>query len=173
MRLSSRASSAQASFRARPLSRPATPPRLGKTPRLGDGRRFLRGGERLEEVDLRAGDEVVLLAGDQHQRLHLVRPLRAIEEVLELLRRFRREGVDRVAGCIEGEDGDVAVEFVAEESVGPIELLCRGGHHARSRTTAAPRPPAAQTVHITVFFPLRLSSLSAWVTTRAPVAPNG
>src|SRR5881296_360107 len=55
---------------------------------------------------------------------------------------------------------------------GPVSAR-RAPIYVRSRTQAAPRPPAAQMEISAVFSPFSSSSRSAWCTRRAPVAAKG
>src|SRR5438270_283399 len=55
---------------------------------------------------------------------------------------------------------------------GPVSAR-RAPIYVRSRTQAAPRPPAAQMEISAVFLPFSSSSRSAWCTRRAPVAAKG
>ena len=105
-----------------------------------------------ENLDLRAGDEAVLLAGDEDHRLHRrVRGRGAVERGVELV------GRPRARACSPARPD---VERAARPAA-----LARGSRSAafhgdqRSRTTAAPRPPAAQTVQQNGVLFRRFSSL--------------
>src|SRR5262249_48513757 len=130
------------------------------------------GGDCWQKLDLRAGDEIVLLAGDQDDRARVRVVSGPLQQTLELGAHLRGQRVYRLAGLIDG-DHRHAVLNAEGEPFPRFQLLNLDRHHARSRITAAPRPPAAHTVHIAVLFPRRLSSCNAWRTTRAPVAAKG
>ena len=105
-----------------------------------------------------------------HDGLHGRVLLQRVEHRGELGAGLPGEGVHRLAGHVHEDRGHAVLDLDPE-----VLPVTRGSCQASgpSRTTAAPIPPAAQTVS-SAWRPLRrASSRSAWVIMRAPVAPNG
>src|SRR5215467_6439804 len=134
--------------------------------------RVFSNGQLLQVVDLGSGDEVVLFSGDEDHSLHRSVVPSAIQHSLEFGPHVGREGVHPLIRLVKG-DHRHAVLDAAGEGAPALHLFDFDCHHTRSRMIAAPRPPAAQTVHSAVLRLLRLSSPNACRTTRAPVAANG
>src|SRR5215469_11156903 len=132
----------------------------------------LRGGQLLHKVDLGAGDEVVLFSGGENHRLHRGVLSSALQNSVEFGPHLGREGVHPLTRLVKGDHRHAVVDAVGEGAPS-LHLFDFDCHHTRSRMIAAPRPPAAQTVHSAVLRLLRLSSPNACRTTRAPVAANG
>ena len=128
-----------------------------------EARGLFRGAQARELLDVGAGDEVVELAGDEHDGTHLGIVLEARQESIELLCHRRGKGVDRRAGHVERDDRDARLDFDSE-----------GRHdHVLSSTSALPMPPCAQMEISPNCTSRRCISFASVVTMRAPVAPNG
>src|SRR5439155_6434746 len=112
--------------------------------------------------DVGAHDEAVGLGGGENNRLDRRVLGELLESLLELLVEIGAQRVRALARDIHQQQRDAVLSDIDAKRA-----------HVRSRMTAAPRPPAAQTEISAVFLPFSSSSRSAWCTIRAPVAANG
>ena len=119
------------------------------------------GAEGAEPLHVRADDEVLLRRGED-DGLHRLVASEPLQLLAELGPHRRGERVHRLTGKIEGDHRHLAPHLGPE-----------GSHQTRSRTMAAPSPPAAQTVQSAVRLSRRASASSACITMRAPVAQKG
>ena len=124
---------------------------------------LLRGAKPGELLYVGTRDEVLRLAGDEHDRAHHRIALQPREEPVELLRHPGGKGVHRRACHVQGDHGGTGFDVNLE-----------GGHaHGLSSTRALPMPPCAQMETSPNCTSRRRISLASVVTIRAPVAPNG
>lgn len=127
-------------------------------------RRGLLGGvEPGELLDIGTRDEVLRLAGNEHDRAHHRIALQPREESVELERHRGGKGVHWRPRHVQRDHRSAGLDVNVE-----------GGHgHGLSRTRALPMPPCAQMEISPNCTSRRRISLARVVTIRAPVAPNG
>src|SRR5262249_17055608 len=107
-------------------------------------------------------DEAVGLAGDEHRGFDFDVRLELGEERAKFVVEARFEDVDRLPGNVVRDHGHAVIAYARRKDA-----------HVASKTTTAPRPPAAQTDKRPNCFLRFFSSRSVETTIRAPVAANG
>src|SRR5262249_26625248 len=115
----------------------------------------------LEHLDVGAGDPRVRLARDEDRCLDRWVSIDVAEGAGELFGEVRLGGVYRLTLDVVGDHRDAVVARLDRQRRGyggEAPIVDREDAHAASRTTAAPRPPAAQTVMSACLPPRFLSS---------------
>src|SRR5690606_3113847 len=143
--------------------------------RLAEARELLRllgGAHLLDHLQLRPGDEAAPLARRNEDRADALVRLERGPEALDLLAQRLGDRVDGLVGVVEHDVGYAALEPLHAQQ--PVVGFSHGSlHHARSRTTAAASPPAAQRVTRPNCPPRRRSSLRVLRTISPPGAAKG
>jgi hypothetical protein len=134
---------------------------------LAVGREPFRLGRRTELrelLDVGTGDEVVGLPREERDGTDARVLLQRLEAADELLLDRARDGIDRRALPVEGDDGDPVPDLPGQGG---------RGHERRSSTIAEAMPPCAHTDTRPNRTSRRFISFASVVTRRPPVAPNG